>query len=138
MQLPASVQEIADVIGRERALYLIGQLPRYLGGVPGKKSSRPILYVPTPQHLHDNHDLVRILGRGDAMKLCNAFPGENLQPANCADIYRQYRDGEMKRMVGAMEGEGLPRGYAVAKVTELFDEAGFKVSSRTVRNACAA
>ncbi|MDN7699462.1 hypothetical protein R0290_10055 [Burkholderia semiarida] len=133
MQLPASVQEIADVIGRERALYLIGQLPRYVGGVSGKQSSRVILYVPTPQRLRDDHDLVRILGRADAEALCREFGGLNLNPPNCSEIYRRYRDQQMARMVGEMVGEGLPNGYAVAQVASLFD-----VSGRTVRNACAA
>ncbi|HDR9053161.1 TPA: hypothetical protein QDB02_000858 [Burkholderia vietnamiensis] len=132
MQLPESVQEIADVIGRERALYLIGQLPRYVGGASGKQSSRVILYVPTPQRLRDDHDLVRILGRDDAMKLCNAFPGENLSPPNCNQIYKRYRDTQMARMVGDMVGEGLPNGYAVGQVANLFG-----VTGRTVRNACA-
>ncbi|GGH64905.1 hypothetical protein GCM10010975_32180 [Comamonas phosphati] len=130
MQLPESAQEIADVIGRERALYLIGQLPRYVGGAPGKQSTRVILYV--PKSLTDDHDLVRILGRDDAEKLCHHFGGEILNPANCSEIYRRYRDQEMARMVDEMVGIGLPNGYAVAQVASLFD-----VSGRTVRNACA-
>ncbi|KVZ37345.1 hypothetical protein WL13_20730 [Burkholderia ubonensis] len=130
MQLPQSVQEIADVIGRERALYLIGQLPRYVAGAPGKQSSRVILYV--PKHLTDDHELVRILGWKHAAKLCGEFGGEVLQPANCAEIYRRYRDAQIARMVGDMVGEGLPNGYAVAQVADLFG-----VTGRTVRNACA-
>lgn len=132
MQLPSSVQEIADVIGHERALYLVGKLPRYEGGVEGKKSSRVILYVPTLARLNDDHDLVRILGRDDAMKLCRAFPGANLNPANCREIYQRFRDKSIARMVADMVGSGLPNGYAVAHVANLFG-----VSGRTVRNACA-
>lgn len=98
MRLPNSVQEIADVIGRERALYLIGRLPRCIAGVPGKQSSRVILYVPTVQRLPADHELVRILGYNDAVKLCRAFGGEILQPANCSEIYRRYRDAQISRM----------------------------------------
>ncbi|MFV8595069.1 hypothetical protein [Ralstonia pseudosolanacearum] len=133
MQLPESVQNVADVIGRERALYLIGQLPRYVAGAEKKKSSRVILYVPKLKGLSDDHELVRILGRDDAEKLCRVFDGENLYPANCSEIYRRYRDKQIVRMVSDMVGEGLPNGYAVAQVASLFD-----VSGRTVRNACAA
>ncbi|MFC0130740.1 hypothetical protein [Ralstonia solanacearum] len=130
-KLPESVQDIADVIGRERALYLIGQLPRYVAGVPGKQSSRPILYVPTLQRLKDDHELVRILGRDDAVKLCRALGKEILQPANCAEIYQRYRDKQIACMVRDMVGEGLPNGHAVGEVASLFG-----VSGRTVRNAC--
>ncbi|MDT9046444.1 hypothetical protein RSW36_25170 [Escherichia coli] len=101
MRLPNSVQEIADVIGRERALYLIGQLPRCFAGKPGHKSHRVILYVPTIQRLPADHELVRILGWNDAVKLCRAFGGEILQPANCAEIYRRYRDAIVVSMLRA-------------------------------------
>ena len=121
MRLPRSVQEIADVIGRERALYLIGQLPRCVAGAPGKQSSRVILYVPTPQRLSLSHNLVRILGYNDAVKLCRAFGGEILQPANCDEIYRRYRDGQILRM----SGDGMTTAQIVAI---------FGVSSETVRS----
>lgn len=101
MRLPRSAQEIADVIGRERALYLIGQLPRCVAGAPGKQSSRVMLYVPSVQRLPADHMLVRILGWNDAVKLCRAFGGEILQPANCIEIYRRYRDAQIARMKSA-------------------------------------
>ncbi|WP_052022825.1 hypothetical protein [Ralstonia solanacearum] len=132
MQLPESVQEIADVIGRERALYLIGQLPTYVAGAKDKKSAHISFSVPKLARLRDEHQLVRILGRADAEKMCQHFGGEILYPANCSEIYRRFRDKQIARMVGDMVGEGLPNGYAVAQVASLFD-----VSGRTVRNACA-
>ncbi|BCN09928.1 hypothetical protein ACNRBS_20830 [Ralstonia pseudosolanacearum] len=116
MQLPGSVQEIADVIGRQRALYLVGQLPRC--------GAQLTLYVPTEQRLGDDHMLVRILGADDAAKLCRVFGGETLKPANCNAIYSRYRDAQMARMVG--------EGYPVSYVADMFD-----VSSQTVRNAVA-
>lgn len=99
MQLARSVQEIADVIGRERALYLIGQLPRCYAGVEGKKSSRVMLYVPTVARLTLTHELVRILGYNDAVKMCKHFGGEILQPANCAEIYKRYRDNMVRQFI---------------------------------------
>ncbi len=101
MRLPKSVQEIADVIGRERALYLIGQLPRCIAGAPGKQSSRVMLYVPTLSRLTLSHDLVRILGYNDAVRLCRHFGGEILQPANCAEIYKNYRDKTIDSMLSS-------------------------------------
>ena len=101
MRLPKSVQEIADVIGRERALYLVGQLPRCEvrdRRYPGATASHVMLYVPTPGRMGFDHQLVRILGWQDAMKLCKHFGGEILQPASCIEIYRRYRDEQIVRM----------------------------------------
>lgn len=115
MRLPASVQEIADVIGSERALFLVGQLPRCYT----KKSCHVIMYV--PKHLKPDHPLVRLLGWKDAQRLVDVFGGEILQPANCADIYRQFRDREIIRMAG--------EGMRTASIAELMG-----VSDRHVRN----
>ncbi|HDR9259609.1 TPA: hypothetical protein QDB21_005631 [Burkholderia vietnamiensis] len=80
--LPKSVQEIADVIGREKALHLIRSLPTYVAGKPGKRCTRVMLYV--PQRLRMDHPLVQILGFEDAAKMVDNFGGECLQPANCS------------------------------------------------------
>lgn len=119
MRLPASVQEIADVIGREAALYLIGKLPRCFTGNPGHQSWRVIMYV--PKAIKPNHPLVTILGWRDAVRLADAFGGEILQPASCAGIYRRFRDRSIVRMVEAGAGH--------AQVAELMG-----VSERHVRN----
>ena len=103
MRLPKSVQEIADVIGRERALFLVGQLPRCVTKdkrYPTATAAHVMLYVPTVARLPVDHELVRILGWNDAVKLCRAFGGEILQPASCIEIYRRYRDGQIVRMAG--------------------------------------
>ncbi len=114
MDLPESVQEIAEVIGRDGALLLIGQLPRCEvkdnpahGGKhrSGGVSSRVILYV--PKKLKPNHRLVQILGEERAQKLIEGFGGETLYPANCAGVYRRWRDSEVRRMYadGATKAE---------------------------------
>jgi len=105
MELPESVQEIAEVIGVESALYLISKLPtcevkdnpshgakHRAGGV----STRVILYV--PKKLKPNHRLVQILGEERAQKLVEGFGGETLHPANCAGHYRRWRNSEVVRM----------------------------------------
>lgn len=122
MQLPASVQEIAEVIGRERALYLVGQLPRCYAKdprYPNAKSSHVILYV--PKSLKPDHQLVQVLGWHDAKRLVDAFGGEILQPAGCADVYRQF----LNRSIVRMAGDGMPP-KAIAEL--------LSVSDRHVRN----
>lgn len=102
MKLPASVQEIADVLGIERALFLIGQLPRcYFRDPrwPDAKNAHVIMYVPKVQNLGPSHELVRIVGWTDAVKLCHAFGGEILRPASCAGIYRDFRDQNIARLL---------------------------------------
>lgn len=96
MTLPNSVQEIADVIGREAALYLIGQLPTMYAGKDGHKSTRVILYV--PKRLNTDHRLVAILGWKTACELVEGFGGEILQVANCQEVYRRFRDAEVRRL----------------------------------------
>lgn len=118
MKLPATVQEIADVIGHERALLLIGQLPRCYSPHHG---AQVILYVPTLPRLKPSHDLVRILGWDDAVKMCTAFGGEILKPANCAGLYRDFRDKHITRL--------LMEGVSVQMVAEWF-----RVSDRHVKN----
>lgn len=118
VKLPGSVQEIADVIGRERALFLIGQLPRCFPPSGGGRE-QVILYV--PKRLKPDHQLVQILGWHDASKLVAAFGGEILKPANCAHIHRAHRDANMVRL----HAEGVP----VQTLAEWF-----QVCERTVKN----
>ena len=117
MQLPKSVQEIANVIGRDKALLLVGALPRYWGG-----QTKVVLYVPTVARLGVAHRLVQILGWIDAVKLCKSFGGEILYPANCAFIHREFVHATIRKM---MSGGAM-------KATEVAAIVG--VHERTVRN----
>lgn len=121
MRLPASVQEISDVIGRERALFLVGQLPRCYQTRKATKQTcwHVIMYV--PKVIKPDHVLVRILGWQDAVKLVAAFGGEILHPASCSEVYRAFRD---KTALG-MSDAGM-------KPTEVAELLG--VSDRHVRN----
>jgi hypothetical protein len=117
LKLPRSVQEIAEAIGREQALFLIGQLPRaYSKGHP---SGQVILYV--PKSLRADHPLVALLGWHTATKLVRAFGGEILTPAHCADLYRNFRDESIARL--------LREGHDEKTLAEWFD-----VCARHVRN----
>lgn len=118
MQLPNSVQEVAEVIGTERALFLIGKLPRYYKKGNG---STLYLYVPTLARMGMDHELVKIMGWNDAQKLARAFAGEILQLASCASIYREFRDQNIMRMAG----DGIP-----VKMLATW----FNVSERHIKN----
>jgi hypothetical protein len=117
-RLPASVQEIADVIGRERALYLIGRLPRCYPPSGGGRE-QVIMYV--PKRLKPLHRLVQILGWKDAERLVQVFGGEILKPGNCREIYRSHRDDGIVRAAQ----DGVP----VAWIAQWFS-----VSTRHVQN----
>ena len=103
--LPESVKEIAEVIGREDTLRLIGQLPTCYAGKEGHKSNRVIMYV--PKRLPPDHKLVEILGFNTAMKLVRHFGGEILQPANCRALYSRFRDEAILRMLDAGARPGM-------------------------------
>ena len=122
MRLPDSVQQIADVIGREQALLLVGKLPRCIAGKDGHKSSRVVMYVPTLARLALDHKLVQILGWIDAEKLSRHFGGEIMYPANCAHIQREFLH---KTIIQMMAGGRM-------KATECAAIVG--VHERTVRN----
>lgn len=115
MRLPASVQEIADVIGRERALFLVGQLPRCYS----RKSCHVILYI--PKVIKPGHHLAKILERNEVAKMVDAFGGEIMQPANCAGIYKGFRDRSALTM--------LETGLKPQEIAEILG-----VSDRHVRN----
>lgn len=94
--LPDSVQEIADVIGREKALEFIGKLPQ-----AGKRKWRVCIYI--PKSLPPDHKLVELLGWHDADRMVRAFSGMILQPSNCRFLERDYR----RRRVVELHREGL-------------------------------
>lgn len=120
MRLSGVAQEIADVIGRGRALYLIGRLPKiYCAARGGSNGERVVMYV--PKTITTQHNLVRILGWNDAAKLVTQFGGEVMQPGNCSEVYRGFRD----RSIIRLHAEGMAKIDLVA----LFD-----VSERHVRN----
>lgn len=90
-KLPKSAQQIADVIGRDKALYLIGRLAR------SPKRPRDLwLYV--PKKLESTHQLVKILGHRDAQKLVKVFAGEILCLASCRSLVKLYRDEYLRHL----------------------------------------
>lgn len=94
-----SLREIAWIIGRERALYLAGQVLKWeRGGHYGKTAS---LYV--PKRLAPDHRLVQILGWDDAAALVYEFAGLILPISSCRGVVQRWRDNEIRRL----SAEGL-------------------------------
>lgn len=111
--LPGVAQEIADVIGRDRALYLIGQLPRAAkvdSRYPLAAGTQLMLYV--PKKLKPDSLLVRVLGVDDAQALVNMFAGTCLTPPACIEVYRRFRDRSILELVG----DGLANGLVAEAV----------------------
>jgi hypothetical protein len=80
--LPHSVAEIADVIGRPKALVLAGAC----GGV---------LYV--PQRLTPEHKITKLIGREHGDKLVQAYGGCVVYLATCAKLRAGWRDQAILR-----------------------------------------
>lgn len=112
--LPQSVMEIVEIIGREQALRLIGSLPQ-----SGSRKWRVCLYVPKALQSLD-HPLVKVLGWADAKKLVSHFSGEILQPSNCKFLARRVRNRRMFEMREA--------GHGFSEIARAFD-----MSPRQVR-----
>lgn len=121
-RLPDSVEEIAEVIGRDRALEFIGKLPQ-----AGKRKWRVCVYI--PKTLPADHKLVAMLGWHDAQRLVRAFSGMILQPSNCRFLEKEHR----WRRVREMAGDGISddeiagqMGFSPERVREII--AGRRVS----------
>lgn len=126
MKLPSSVREIAEVIGHERALYLVGKLPRCHPA--SRKAEAVVVYVPTLKRLKPDHILVQILGWQEATKMCRAFGGEVLQPGNCREIYRRFRDASIVQMRKA----GVPVGV-IAEWMDITPQAVRSLASKNLQ-----
>lgn len=96
--LPETVRLIAEVTGREDALYLAGHVIRWGGRSHYGRSS--CLYV--PRRLPSDHRLVHLVGWENARRLAVALGGEILSVAPCKGVYQRFRDNEVRRL--AIEG----------------------------------
>ena len=116
MRLPKSVQQIADVIGSDKALRLVRRLPPC-----GKRARRRNLYIPQPERLDVNHRLVGLLGWDDAMALCRALGGQTVQPALCRYMERAINN---RRILALRDlGQTVPEIAAALELSEKWVEA---------------
>lgn len=97
--LPPSVAEIADVLGRAKALTLAGAC----GGV---------LYV--PQRLTPDHKIVRIVGQEAGDKLVQVYGGCVVYLATCAKLRAGWRNDAIRKWAA----QGVTR-RALAELTGL-------------------
>jgi len=99
--LPQNVRAIADCIGKDKALALVGQLKRTpQTKADGRTRQRIWLYI--PKTLNPKSRLVEILGWKDAFKLTQVFTGETICLESCQamateflhrSIRQQFNDG---------------------------------------------
>ncbi len=93
--LPTEVRFVAEAIGREQALRVVGRLVPWTG-----KRRQTDIYVPA-RGLRDNDKLVQALGRTDAEKLQAAMPAERggrVRLTPCSDVYQGFRDASIRRL----------------------------------------
>lgn len=109
--LPLSVQEIAEVIGRDDALYLVGQLPRYK--TPSRGGTEIAINVPRIDRLKPDHRLSQILGYPLAKKLSVHFGGQLLKAANCNGLVKGFRNREIIRL--------WESGSTILEIAEIFN-----------------
>ncbi|GAB0056720.1 hypothetical protein SIID45300_01031 [Candidatus Magnetaquicoccaceae bacterium FCR-1] len=88
--LPESLQEIADAIGREGAMHLVENC----GGTR----------VFVPRKMRVQHKLVTLLGFEQARKLSQYFGGETLTVVRNAQLLRRERNREIIRRYDAGTG----------------------------------
>jgi hypothetical protein len=113
--LPDSATLIANVIGRDKALYLIGKLSKL-----SKRPREVSLYI--PKRLKAHHKLVEIIGYEDSQKLIKAYGGEILCIASCLSLVRHYRNEYLKHLklispekASQIDIESLSKVFGVSK-----------------------
>jgi Mor transcription activator family len=95
--LPPRLQDVADVISREAALYLTCWWPRTKTGNP-KEKDRICIAVPKLENLKPDHRLAQILDFPTAIKLSESFGGENLFLPKCRYLHVNTRNKVMREM----------------------------------------
>lgn len=116
--LKGDLYAIAEVLGRQKTLYLVSHCPRYK--VEKRQGiGQLLLYVPKLKNFDLNHNLVKIMGYEDAYKLSRHFGGELLVLSQCKRIILKKRNIGIKSM--------LQQGFKKEQVAEFFN-----LTTRTV------
>lgn len=122
--LNGDLRSIAEVIGRQNALYLVSQCPRYKTEKRAGKGQL-FLYVPTLKRLEMNHFLVKTLGYPDAEKLSKEFGGELLVLAQCKQLILKTRDNGIRQMIKC--------GFGIQELANIFN-----VTDRIIKRVASA
>ena len=110
--LSGDLKSIAEVIGRDQALYLVSQCPRYKTEKRSGKG-QVLLYVPKLKKLNSEHVLVQALGYDDAQKLSIIFGGELLVLSHCTHMILDKRDEGIREMT--------KYGFSIAELASFFN-----------------
>lgn len=110
--LNGDLRSVAEVIGRQSALYLVSQCPRYKTEKRAGKGQL-LLYVPKLKSLTMDHKLVKALGYPLASKLSKEFGGELLVLAHCNHMILQARNEGIKEMSKA--------GFSIRELADIFN-----------------
>lgn len=87
--LPQNVQAIADCIGKDKALALVGQLKRTpQTKADGRTRHRIWLYIPKAPN--PKSPLVQIIGWANACKLAQVFNGETICLESCKQMATDF------------------------------------------------
>lgn len=117
--LPEGVRTLADVIGRERALFLAGQFLRWDYAPGRRQGASGYVYIPKRLDVAGRR-LVELLGTETAARLVRELGGTIIYLSACKAVTQRWRAREAARMVR----EGMQQ-VEVAAV--------LGVSDRTVR-----
>lgn len=96
--LNQTLEEVAFIIGRERALMLVGRLT-----ATGSRPWRVCVYI--PKGISPDHRLVRLVGWEDAQALCAHFRGSILELSSGQAIVWSWLQSEVRRL--SNEGMGV-------------------------------
>ena len=110
--LKGDLHAIAEVLGRQKALYLVSKCSRYK--VEKRQGAgQLLLYVPKLKNFDLKHNLVQMMGYEDAYKLSQHFGGELLTLSQCKQIILKNRNLGIKAM--------LQQGFKKEQIAEFFD-----------------
>ena len=112
LKLPDSVAEIAEVIGHDKALDFVRQIPR-----SGSRRWRACVYI--PKRLPADHPLVHMVGWEDASKLVYAFSGMILQPSRLEGMEHAHRNQQIVRAAD----EGVP----IDEIADVYELSRYRV-----------
>lgn len=104
--LPASVSEVAEVVGRKKALLLchmaIMRAPKRYDG----RRQTPRVYV--PNSIHEGHPIAQCIGLDAARELSKVFGASDLQLSHCSDLIRDwYMELTVRMTVEGMTTEDI-------------------------------